>query len=117
LKNRKEKNFFLNKSSFSLYKKKLLHSRFYIIALNTMENLIQYNDDNTVNVPFGRVAEWYTSNHLLLKSIKLKSQSRKNTSELVKKNIITVSRVEGAVDYIECMEYKRWEYEVNKQNR
>src|SRR3954447_16940841 len=66
-----------------------------------MENLIQYNDDDTVNVPFGRVAEWYTSNHLLLKNIKLKSQSRKNTFELVKKNIITVSRVEGAVDYIE----------------
>jgi site-specific DNA-adenine methylase len=90
LKNRKEKNFFLNKSSFSLYKKKLLHSRFYIITLNTMENLIQYNDDNTVNVPFGRVAEWYTSNHLLLKSIKLKSQSRKNTSELVKISLLLV---------------------------
>jgi hypothetical protein len=66
-----------------------------------MENLIQYNDDDTVNVPFGRVAEWYISNHPLLKNIRLKCQSRKNTSDLVNKNIITIDRVEGAVDYIE----------------
>jgi len=66
-----------------------------------MENLIQYNNDDTINIPFGRIAEWYISNHLLLKNIKLKCQSRKNTSELVKKYIITISLVEGAVDYIE----------------
>ena len=64
---------------------------FYIITSNTIENLIQYNDDNTVNVLFGCIAKWYTSNYLLLKNIKLKSQSKKNTFELVKKNIITVS--------------------------
>ncbi|CAB4379278.1 unnamed protein product [Rhizophagus irregularis] len=32
-------------------------------------HLIQYNDDNSVNVPFGRVAEWYIFNHPLLKNI------------------------------------------------
>jgi hypothetical protein len=48
-----------------------------------MENLIKYNDDDTVNIPFGRVAEWYISNHSLLKNIRLKCQSRKKTSELV----------------------------------
>ena len=66
-----------------------------------MENFIQYNDDDTVNVPFGRAAEWYISNHSLLKNIRLKCQSRKKTSELVNENIITINRVEGAVDYIE----------------
>ena len=66
-----------------------------------MENLIQYNDDDSINVPFGHAAEWYISNHSLLKNIRLKCQSRKKTSELVNENIITINRVEGAVDYIE----------------
>ncbi len=65
------------------------------------ENLIQYNDDNTVNVPFGRVAEWYILNNPLLKDIRLKCQSRRRTSELVKENLISVNRVGGAVDFIE----------------
>ncbi len=30
-----------------------------------LEHLIQYNDNDTVNVPFGRVAEWYILNHPL----------------------------------------------------
>jgi hypothetical protein len=34
------------------------------------ESLIQYNDDGTVNVPFGQIAEWYISKHPLLKSTK-----------------------------------------------
>jgi hypothetical protein len=62
------------------------------------ENLIQYNDDNSVNVPFGRVAEWYIINHPLLKNIRLKCQTRRG---LIKAGIINVSRVEGAVDFIE----------------
>lgn len=65
------------------------------------ENLIQYNDDETVKVPFGRVAEWYISKHPMLKNIRLKCQSRKKTPGLIKQNIITVGRVDGAVDYIE----------------
>ncbi|CAB4375444.1 unnamed protein product [Rhizophagus irregularis] len=36
---------------------------------------IQYNEDNSVNVPFGRAAEWYIANHSLLKDRRLKSQS------------------------------------------
>ncbi|PKY61806.1 hypothetical protein RhiirA4_432072 [Rhizophagus irregularis] len=63
--------------------------------------LIQYNDDNSVNVPFGRVAEWYIFNHPLLKNIRLKYQSRKRTPELIKADIIKICRVEGAVDFIE----------------
>uniref|UniRef100_U9SN92 Uncharacterized protein n=1 Tax=Rhizophagus irregularis (strain DAOM 181602 / DAOM 197198 / MUCL 43194) TaxID=747089 RepID=U9SN92_RHIID len=54
----------------------------------------------TLNMPFGRVAEWYISNHSLLKNIRLKCQNRKKISELVNENIIAVSRVEGVVDYI-----------------
>jgi len=65
------------------------------------ENLIQYNDDNTVNIPFGRVAEWYILNNPLLKDIRLKCQSRRRTSELVKENLISINRVGGTIDFIE----------------
>jgi hypothetical protein len=57
------------------------------------ENLIKYNDDNSVNVPFGRVAEWYIINHPLLKNIRLKCQMRRETAGLIKAGIINVSRV------------------------
>jgi hypothetical protein len=66
-----------------------------------MEDFIQYNNDNSVNVPFGRVAEWYIVNHPLLKNIRLKCQTRRETSGLIKSGIINVNRVEGAVDFIE----------------
>src|SRR2546430_794219 len=79
-----------------------------------MENLVQYNDDDTVNVPFGRVAEWYISNHPLLKNIRLKYQSRKKTSELINENIIAISQVEGAVDYIEWHTKKRHTKSINR---
>ena len=62
---------------------------------------IQYNEDNSVNVPFGRAAEWYIANHSLLKNRRLKSQSRWYTSEFVKEEYITLQRVEGAVDFME----------------
>ena len=66
------------------------------------EHLIQYNvEENSVNVPFGRVAEYYLKNHPLLKNIRLKCQSRKRTPELVKTGIISIERVEGAIDFVE----------------
>ena len=66
------------------------------------ENLIQYNTaENSVNVPFGRTAEYYLKNHPLLKNICLKSQSRKKTPELIKEGVISIERVEGAIDFIE----------------
>ncbi|GBC29331.2 hypothetical protein GLOIN_2v1545986 [Rhizophagus irregularis DAOM 181602=DAOM 197198] len=52
-----------------------------------VEELKYYYDDNSVNVPFGRAAEWYIANHSLLKDRRLKSQSRLYTSELVKEGI------------------------------
>lgn len=67
---------------------------------NDIESLIQYNE-NSVNIPFGRVAEYYLKNHPLLKNTRLKYQSRKKTPDLIKKGIISVKRVEGAVDFIE----------------
>ena len=51
---------------------------------------IQYNEDNSVKVPFGRVAEWYIANHPLLKDRRLKCQSRLYTSSLVKEEIINI---------------------------
>ena len=43
---------------------------------NNFESLIQYNvTENFVNVPFGRVAEYYVKNHPLLKNTHLKYQS------------------------------------------
>ena len=64
---------------------------------------IQYNNDieNSVNVPFGRTSEWYLANYPLLKDRRLKCLSRLYTSSLVKKEIINVERVEGAVDFAE----------------
>jgi len=37
-----------------------------------------------MNMPFGRIAKWYIFNHPLLKNIRLKCQSQKNISELIK---------------------------------
>lgn len=69
---------------------------------SNFENFIQYNTaENSVNVAFGRPAEYYLKNHPLLKNIRLKSQSRKKTPELIKKEIISIERVEGAVDFME----------------
>ncbi|PKK55634.1 hypothetical protein RhiirC2_722348, partial [Rhizophagus irregularis] len=65
------------------------------------DHLIQYNDDDTVNLPFGRVAEWYITNHPLLKNIRLKCQTRRRTPELINEGFISLNRVEGAVDFIE----------------
>src|SRR6266540_3247892 len=62
---------------------------------------IQYNEDNSVKMPFGRAAEWYITNHPLLKNRRLKCQSRQYTPGLVKKGIINVERVEGTMDFIE----------------
>ena len=52
-------------------------------------NSIQYNDDNTVNVPFGHVAEWYIMDHPLLKNISLKCQTRREIAGLIKAGIIS----------------------------
>ena len=62
---------------------------------------VQYNKDNSVRVPFGRTAEWYIANHLLLKDRYLKCQSRLYTPSFVKEGIINIERVEGAVDFVE----------------
>ena len=56
------------------------------------DDLIKYNDDETVNVPFGHVAEWYISKHLVLKNI----SKVKKTLKFIKENIITVDRAEGS---------------------
>ncbi|UZO01004.1 uncharacterized protein OCT59_012113 [Rhizophagus irregularis] len=68
--------------------------------METYENQIKYNDDGSVNVPFGRAAEWYISNANLLKNYRLKNQSRQVTPKLVKAGILTVERVQGAIDYL-----------------
>jgi len=40
---------------------------------SNLEHLIEYNvEENSVNVPFGQVAEYYLKNHPLLKNIRLK---------------------------------------------
>src|SRR6185436_4010047 len=69
--------------------------------MSIFENQIIYNNDNTVSVPFGRAAEWYILQYPLLKNTRLKSQSRLNTPQLIKEQIIKLRRVEGAVDFLE----------------
>ncbi|CAG8776721.1 13245_t:CDS:1, partial [Rhizophagus irregularis] len=68
--------------------------------METYENQIKYNDDGSVNVPFDRAAEWYISNANLLKNHRLKNQSRQITPKLVKAGILTVERVQEAIDYL-----------------
>ncbi|RGB33577.1 hypothetical protein C1646_761566 [Rhizophagus diaphanus] len=53
------------------------------------DHLIQYNDDDTVN---------------LLKNICLKCQTRRRTPELINEGFISLNHVEGAVDFIEWSE-------------
>ncbi|CAG8746992.1 3525_t:CDS:2 [Funneliformis caledonium] len=69
--------------------------------MQTYEEQIKYNDDGSVNVPFGRAAEWYLENVPILKICRLKKQSRQVTPTLVKAEILTVERVQGAADYLE----------------
>ncbi|CAG8586258.1 11429_t:CDS:2, partial [Funneliformis caledonium] len=70
--------------------------------MESYDHLIKYNEDGqSVNVPFGRAAEYYISKHPLLKNIRLKARSRLRVPQLVKNGIITLRRVEGAVDYVE----------------
>ena len=69
--------------------------------METYESQIKYNDDGSVNVPFGRAAEWYLSNVQILKNYRLKNQSRQVTPKLVKAGVLTVERVTGAVDHLE----------------
>jgi len=72
------------------------------ISNSNLEYLIEYNiKENSVNVPFGQVAEYYLKNHSLLKNIRLKCQSRKRTPELVKAGIISVEHVKGVINFIE----------------
>ena len=94
----------------------MVFTRFLRVFFNTLSTKckiilhIQYNEDDSVNVSFGRVAEWYIANHSLLKNRRLKSQSRWYTSELVKEEYITIQRVEGAVDFME------WQTRTGKTN-
>src|SRR5581483_2840641 len=69
--------------------------------METYDSQIKYNDDGSVDVPFGRAAEWYLTNVQILKNYRLKNQSRQVTPKLVKAGIITVERVKGAVDHLE----------------
>jgi hypothetical protein len=69
--------------------------------METYENQIKYNDDGSVNVPFGRAAEWYLANVQILKNYRLKNQSRQIVLKLSKAGILTVKRVKGAVDHLE----------------
>ncbi|CAB4408490.1 unnamed protein product [Rhizophagus irregularis] len=62
---------------------------------------IKYNSDNTVNVPFGRAADWYINNIPMLKVCRLKHQSRQKTPQLAKEGFIEIERAPNAVDFLE----------------
>jgi hypothetical protein len=75
---------------------------------------IKYNADNTVNVPFGRAADWYINNVPMLKICRLKHQSRQKTPQLVKEGFIKIERAPNAVDFLE---WKTKEGAVKSTNR
>ncbi|PKC15228.1 hypothetical protein RhiirA5_408494 [Rhizophagus irregularis] len=54
---------------------------------------IKYNADNTVNVPFGRAADWYINNVPILKICRLKYQKGavKSTNNKVDDIIILIT--------------------------
>ena len=66
-----------------------------------LEDQIIINEDNTVSVPFGHVAESYILHHPLLKNTRLKSQSCLQTPQLIKEELIKLCHVEGATDFLE----------------
>src|ERR1043165_9871050 len=69
--------------------------------MESYEEQVKYNNDGSVNVPFGRAAKWYLASVPILENCRLKNQSRQVTSTLVKAEILTVERVHGAADYLE----------------
>ncbi|RIB02606.1 hypothetical protein C2G38_2227381 [Gigaspora rosea] len=73
------------------------------------KHMIIVNDDNSVSVSFGRVAELYILHYSLLKNTHLKSQSCLQTLQLIKQELITLCKVEEATDFIE------WEVAGNKK--
>ncbi len=58
--------------------------------METYENQVKYNDDGSINVSFGRAAEWYLANIPILKNCRLKNQSRQIILKLVKDGILTI---------------------------
>ncbi|CAG8755252.1 9074_t:CDS:1, partial [Cetraspora pellucida] len=66
----------------------------------TLKNKIIFNKNNTVSVPFGRIAESYILHHPLLKNTCLKFQSHLQTSQLIKKELITLCHVKDAADFL-----------------
>ncbi|CAG8732162.1 9086_t:CDS:2, partial [Funneliformis caledonium] len=52
----------------------------------TYEKQIIYNDDNSVNLPFGHAAKWYLVNIPLLQNYRLKNQSRQTITTRTKKS-------------------------------
>ena len=53
-----------------------------------------------VRVPFGRAIEGYISSHTLLKNVRPKRQSRTKLNKAIKEGLVTLSRVEGAIDFV-----------------
>ena len=69
--------------------------------MESYEEQVKYNNDGSVNVPFGRAAEWYLANIPILENCRLKNQSRQITPALIKAGILTIERVQEAADYLE----------------
>ncbi|RIB23534.1 hypothetical protein C2G38_2242639 [Gigaspora rosea] len=58
------------------------------------------NDNGSINLPFGHAIEAYINTLPLLKNCKLRKQSRLCVNENIKSGLITIKRVEGAIDYL-----------------
>ncbi|CAG8755589.1 28779_t:CDS:2 [Racocetra persica] len=58
------------------------------------------NDNGSVNLPFGRAVKTYINSLPLLTNCKLKKQSRLYVNQNIKTGLITLKRVEGAIDYL-----------------
>lgn len=68
---------------------------------NNVQDNAEGGDYDNIRLPLGRAVEQYLYNLPILASVRLRCQSRKEVNEAVAAGLITVERVEGALDHLE----------------
>ena len=72
------------------------------------------SEQSVVSLPFGRAVEEYIYRHDLLKNIRLKKQSRTKVNKAINTGLVTLQRVEGAIDYIGWTTIKNEDKSTNR---
>ncbi|CAG8648358.1 11757_t:CDS:2 [Paraglomus brasilianum] len=72
------------------------------------------SEQSVVSLPFGRAVEEYIYKHDLLKNIRLKKQSRTKVNKAINTGLVTLQRVEGAIDFIGWTTVKNEDKSTNR---